>query len=36
VNWLTIVTNTAAGGVLQYSQGATNPPVRFFRARQVP
>lgn len=36
VNWLTIVTNTAAGGVLQYSQSATNPPVRFFRARQVP
>jgi hypothetical protein len=36
VGWTPLTTNTAAGGLLQYSQSATNPPVRFFRARQVP
>ena len=34
--WIPLVTNTASGGLLQYSQSATNPPVRFFRARLVP
>ena len=34
--WTPLTTNIAAGGALQYSQSATNPPVRFFRARQVP
>jgi hypothetical protein len=36
VGWTPLTTNTAADGLLQYSQSATNPPVRFFRARQVP
>jgi hypothetical protein len=36
VAWTPLTTNTAAGGLLQYSQSVTNPPVRFFRARQVP
>ncbi len=34
--WIPLTTNTASGGLLQYSQTATNPPVRFFRARLVP
>ncbi len=34
--WISLTTNTAADGLLQYSQSATNPPVRFFRARLVP
>ncbi len=34
--WISLTTNTASGGLLQYSQSATNPPVRFFRARLVP
>jgi hypothetical protein len=36
VTWQSLTTNTATGGLLQYSQSATNPPVRFFRARLVP
>jgi hypothetical protein len=35
-SWTPLATNTAAGGLLTFTHGVTNPPVRFFRARQVP
>jgi hypothetical protein len=35
--WQPLLTNTAAGGLLEYlDQAATNLPRRFYRARQVP
>ena len=34
--WQPMVTNTVIGGLFEYSATFTNPPARFFRARQVP
>ena len=34
--WQPMITNTVIGGLFEYSATFTNPPARFFRARQVP
>ena len=34
--WQALATNTVGGGLFQFNIQSTNPPFRFFRARQVP